>query len=302
MPPAESRLAELHRLGQSPWFDYISRELVARGGLRRMVDRDGLGGVTSNPAIFEKAIGARDGLRRADPRARARGPGRGGDLRPPGGRRRARRLRRARARVPGQRRRGRLRLHRGLARLRLRHGEDHRRGPAPLRRRGPAQRDDQDPRHPRGRAGDPRDAAAGPQHQRHAAVLDESVRGRRRRLSRGARVPAAARSHDPRHVVGGELLRVARRHAGRQAAGRDGSRPPPTRRSGGGSRRSRARPRWPTPRSSTSAFAATSTAATGSSSPPRAPRCSASCGRAPAPRTPPTPTCCTWTSSSASTP
>ena len=57
MPPAESRLAGLHRLGQSPWFDYISRELVARGGLRRMVDRDGLGGVTSNPSIFEKAIG-----------------------------------------------------------------------------------------------------------------------------------------------------------------------------------------------------------------------------------------------------
>ena len=61
MPPAESRLAELRRLGQSPWFDYISRELVARGGLRRMVDRDGLGGVTSNPSIFEKAIGSGTG-------------------------------------------------------------------------------------------------------------------------------------------------------------------------------------------------------------------------------------------------
>ncbi len=61
MPPAESRLAELHRLGQSPWFDYISRELVARGGLRRMIDRDGLGGVTSNPSIFEKAIGGGTG-------------------------------------------------------------------------------------------------------------------------------------------------------------------------------------------------------------------------------------------------
>ena len=58
---AESRLAQLHRFGQSPWFDYISRELVARGGLRRMVDRDGLGGVTSNPSIFEKAIGGGKG-------------------------------------------------------------------------------------------------------------------------------------------------------------------------------------------------------------------------------------------------
>ncbi|HTX68274.1 MAG TPA: transaldolase [Thermoleophilia bacterium] len=55
--PSESRLAELHRLGQSPWFDYINRALIQRGGLKKMVDRDGLGGVTSNPAIFEKAIG-----------------------------------------------------------------------------------------------------------------------------------------------------------------------------------------------------------------------------------------------------
>ena len=218
---AESRLAELHRFGQSPWFDYISRELVARGGLRRMVDRDGLGGVTSNPSIFEKAIGAGTGYDEQILELAREGLERGGDLRPPGGRRRARRLRRARARVSGQRRRGRLRLHRGLARLRVRHAEDHLRGPAPLRRRRPPQRDDQDPRHARGRPGDPRDAAAGPQHQRHAAVLDDSVRGRRRGLPRGARVPAAARPHDPRHLVGGELLRVARRHAGRQAAGRE---------------------------------------------------------------------------------
>jgi len=76
--PPESRLAELHRLGQSPWFDYINRALIQRGGLKRMVDRDGLGGVTTNPAIFEKAIGggkeydeailamARQGLAAAD--------------------------------------------------------------------------------------------------------------------------------------------------------------------------------------------------------------------------------------------
>ncbi len=57
MPPAESRIAELDRLGQSPWFDYISRALISRGGLKKMVERDGLGGVTTNPAIFEKSIG-----------------------------------------------------------------------------------------------------------------------------------------------------------------------------------------------------------------------------------------------------
>ena len=57
MPGASpSRLAQLHRFGQSPWLDHIDRELVSRGGLRRMVDRDALGGVTTNPAIFEKAV------------------------------------------------------------------------------------------------------------------------------------------------------------------------------------------------------------------------------------------------------
>jgi transaldolase len=55
--PTGSRLAQLHEFGQSPWLDNISRDLVERGGLRRMVDRDGLGGVTTNPAIFEKAVG-----------------------------------------------------------------------------------------------------------------------------------------------------------------------------------------------------------------------------------------------------
>ena len=54
--PGDSRLSQLHRFGQSPWFDSISRELVARGGLKRLVDRDGLGGVTSNPATLEQAM------------------------------------------------------------------------------------------------------------------------------------------------------------------------------------------------------------------------------------------------------
>jgi len=55
---AENRLLHLKRLGQSPWLDHLSRELVRSGRLRRLVDQDGLGGVTSNPAIFEKSIGA----------------------------------------------------------------------------------------------------------------------------------------------------------------------------------------------------------------------------------------------------
>ena len=45
---------------QSVWLDYIRRSLIAKGDLRRLVEEDGLGGVTSNPAIFEKAISAGD--------------------------------------------------------------------------------------------------------------------------------------------------------------------------------------------------------------------------------------------------
>ena len=50
-------LLELGRAGQSVWIDYIRRSLLDSGGLRRLVEDDGVAGVTSNPTIFEKAIG-----------------------------------------------------------------------------------------------------------------------------------------------------------------------------------------------------------------------------------------------------
>ncbi|MBP2667011.1 MAG: transaldolase [Firmicutes bacterium] len=49
-------LKQLETLGQSVWLDYIRRDLMASGGLRRLIEEDGLRGMTSNPAIFEKAI------------------------------------------------------------------------------------------------------------------------------------------------------------------------------------------------------------------------------------------------------
>lgn len=49
-------LLELRNQGQSIWLDYISRGLIASGGLGSMIENDGLRGVTSNPSIFEKAI------------------------------------------------------------------------------------------------------------------------------------------------------------------------------------------------------------------------------------------------------
>jgi transaldolase len=49
-------LRQLATLGQSIWLDFIRRDLIASGGLRRLIEEDGLRGMTSNPAIFEKAI------------------------------------------------------------------------------------------------------------------------------------------------------------------------------------------------------------------------------------------------------
>ena len=49
-------LVQLARHGQSFWLDNISRDLIASGRLSRLIDEDGLKGMTSNPAIFEKAI------------------------------------------------------------------------------------------------------------------------------------------------------------------------------------------------------------------------------------------------------
>ncbi len=51
-------LQELHSKGQSFWLDFISRELIKKGELKKMINEDGLRGMTSNPTIFEKAIAA----------------------------------------------------------------------------------------------------------------------------------------------------------------------------------------------------------------------------------------------------
>jgi len=48
--------AKLNELGQSAWLDLIGRGLIRSGELKRMIDEDGVRGVTANPAIFEKAI------------------------------------------------------------------------------------------------------------------------------------------------------------------------------------------------------------------------------------------------------
>lgn len=67
-------LRRLGELGQSIWYDYITRDLLASGELNRLIEVDGLRGMTSNPTIFEKAIaGSRlydDDIRRLSERGR----------------------------------------------------------------------------------------------------------------------------------------------------------------------------------------------------------------------------------------
>ncbi len=55
---ATNPLKDLLKFGQSVWLDYIRRNLITSGELKRLVDEDGLRGMTSNPSIFEKAISA----------------------------------------------------------------------------------------------------------------------------------------------------------------------------------------------------------------------------------------------------
>lgn len=53
-------LRALNEQGQSVWLDFIQRKLLTGGELKRLVEEDGLKGVTSNPAIFEKVIADSD--------------------------------------------------------------------------------------------------------------------------------------------------------------------------------------------------------------------------------------------------
>ena len=51
-------LQQLTQLGQSPWYDFITRDLIRSGELARLIKEDSLRGMTSNPTIFEKAVAA----------------------------------------------------------------------------------------------------------------------------------------------------------------------------------------------------------------------------------------------------
>ena len=46
--------------GQAVWLDFLARGFIAKGDLKKLIDSDAVKGVTSNPSIFEKAIGSSD--------------------------------------------------------------------------------------------------------------------------------------------------------------------------------------------------------------------------------------------------
>jgi transaldolase len=52
----QNALFGLQQYGQSVWLDYIRRNIILNGDLQKLIDQDGLRGITSNPSIFEKAI------------------------------------------------------------------------------------------------------------------------------------------------------------------------------------------------------------------------------------------------------
>jgi len=68
-------LKQLGACGQSPWLDYVRRGLIRNGELETLIARDGVTGVTSNPSIFQKAIGESDEYLSDYPAARRAGDG-----------------------------------------------------------------------------------------------------------------------------------------------------------------------------------------------------------------------------------
>ena len=111
-----NHLREIEALGQSIWLDNISRALIEDGDLQRLVDEDGLTGVTSNPTIFEKAMGHSDRYDEALPGGAGEGLDARGDLLPPGVPGHPRRRRPPAADLRADRRPGRLHLLRAAAR------------------------------------------------------------------------------------------------------------------------------------------------------------------------------------------
>jgi transaldolase/transaldolase/glucose-6-phosphate isomerase len=56
----KNNVQQIHDFGQSIWLDFIDRKIMNSGELKKLIEEDGVRGITSNPAIFEKAISSSD--------------------------------------------------------------------------------------------------------------------------------------------------------------------------------------------------------------------------------------------------
>ncbi len=52
----QNRIKQIRALGQNIWLDFFDRDILNSGKLKKMIEQDGIGGLTSNPSIFQKAI------------------------------------------------------------------------------------------------------------------------------------------------------------------------------------------------------------------------------------------------------
>ncbi len=197
-----SAIARLNDFGQSPWYDNITRTLVREGGLAKLIDEDGIRGVTSNPTIFDKAIGGGEGYDEQLLELHRQGVsaedafwalavddiGGGADLLRPI-------YDRAR---PGRR----LHLDRGVAAARARHPGDDRAGGGDLRTARPAEHPHQDPGHARGHPRHRGDDRRGHQRQRHVDLQPRPSRGGHRGVPQGARALRRRRRRPGRRELG----------------------------------------------------------------------------------------------------
>ncbi len=173
-----NRLRALAEKGQSVWLDFLSREIIENGHLKRLIDEDGLAGITSNPSIFEKAIGETDFYDDEIKRLVGKGgASRQRDLRANRHRRHRRRRRHAAPALRQDRRAARLRQPRSIALS----GDGHRGhddgGAAAVDRGRAREHFHQGARNEAGNSGDPAAACRRPQHQHHASVLAAGLRG-----------------------------------------------------------------------------------------------------------------------------
>ena len=169
----KTKLQELLDLGQSPWIDNITRDMLQDGTLQGLID-NGIVGLTSNPTIFQKAI-AGSKLYEDEVRDLVRQDKSVDDIydalvlddieTPPDASYRLR---------PDERRRW-VRQYRGPAQPGRGHSEVSGRSPPTIWQVEPAERDGQDPRHGRRPSCRPASAVRGHQHQHHASVLGRKL-------------------------------------------------------------------------------------------------------------------------------